>query len=142
MHISHDIRIGAPRDVVWAVTVDVERWAEWTPTVKSVTLLDPGPLRVGSRARIAQPMQPASEWVVTRLDAGRLFSWETRRPGLRMTATHELRSEEDATTNFLHVEAGGALAVLLWPLMRIAMRRALAEENRGLKRRCEGRLGP
>jgi hypothetical protein len=27
--------------------------------------------------------------------------------------------------------------VLLWPILRLAMRRALSDENRGLRARCE-----
>lgn len=142
MRISHAIHIDAPLEVVWATTVDIERWPEWTPTVRSVKRLDTGPLRRGSAARLAQPMQPPSEWVVTELDAGNVFAWETRRRGLHLTATHELFSERGGTRNVLHVDARGPLAALGWPLLRFGIRRALATENRGLKRRCEYRSGP
>jgi uncharacterized membrane protein len=58
LRVSDTIRIDARADVVWAVTVDVERWPEWSPTVTSVTRLDDGPLRRGSVARLEQPLQP------------------------------------------------------------------------------------
>ena len=36
MEVENTIHIEAPPAIVWAVTVDVERWPEWTPTVESV----------------------------------------------------------------------------------------------------------
>ncbi len=62
--------------------------------------------------------------------------------GLRMTGIHELSPESGGTRNTLGLEAGGILAVLLWPLLRPAIRRALTEENRGLKARCEQERRP
>lgn len=137
MRVSDAIPIGAPAEVVWAVTVDVERWPEWTPTMTSVSRLDTGPLKLGSIARITQPMQPPSEWVVTELVDGRRFAWETLRWGLHMIATHEIVPEGAGTRNVLHLAAEGAVAWLLRPLLRFAFRRVLARENRGLERRCE-----
>ncbi len=140
MRVTNTLHIDAAPAVVWAVTRDVERWPEWTPTVTAVRLVDGGDLAVGSVARIRQPMQPESEWVVTELEPGRRFVWETRRTGLRMVGGHEIEPDGDGTRNVLTVEASGALAVLLWPVLRLAMTKALADENRGLKARCERRV--
>lgn len=141
MEIEDSIHVEAPPGVVWTVTVEIERWPEWTPTVTSVTRLDEGPFAIGSVARIKQPLQPESDWVVTELESGRRFAWKTRRLGLQMKGVHELTPEAGGTKNVLRLEAAGALAVLLWPLFRIAVRRALRDENRGLKARCERIVG-
>jgi hypothetical protein len=140
MTIENTIQINAPLEVVWRVTADVERWPEWTPTVTSVRLIGGGPIGPGSVARIKQPAQPESEWRVTVFEPGRRFAWETRRRGLRMVGLHELEVAGAGTTNTLRVEAEGALAVLLWPVLRLALRQALADENRGLKQRCEAEV--
>lgn len=137
MRIIDTTHIEAAPEVVWAVTQDVERWPEWTPTVTSVNRLDRGPFGLGSVARIKQPMQPEAEWNVTEFEPGRRFAWETRRLGLHMTGSHDVSPNGLGTTNVLGVEAKGALAVLLWPVLRLAIRRALADENRGLKANCE-----
>jgi carbon monoxide dehydrogenase subunit G len=137
MRVTDDIHINAAPDVVWAVTVDVERWPEWTPTVSSVRLVGEREFGLGSVARIGQPMQPESEWTVTEFSAGRRFAWTTRRTGIRMTGTHDMVAEGGGTRNVLAIDANGWLAVLLWPLLRWPMRKALADENRGLKARCE-----
>ena len=137
MRVTDTILIEAPPAGVWQVTVDVERWPEWTPTVTSVSLLGDSPLRLGSVARIKQPMQPESEWVVTEFAAPRRFAWETARTGLRMKGIHDLAPTTGGTRSTLEVEARGFLAALLWPLLRPAMKKAIATENRGLKARCE-----
>lgn len=137
MTITDAIHIDAPLGLVWSVTQDVERWPEWTPTVTSVRLLGERPIRVGSVAVIKQPMQPQSQWVVTELSANQRFAWETRRPGLYLIGIHDLAASEGGTRNVLRVEASGLLAVALWPILRFAMQKALRDENRGLKARCE-----
>ena len=139
MTITDSIFINAGPDVVWRVTRDVERWPEWTPTVTSVRLAADQPFGLGSVARIKQPLQPESEWRVTDYVNGERFAWETRRAGLHMVGIHEMNAEGAGTRNVLRVEASGFLAVLLWPVLRPAMRKALADENRGLKSRCEAR---
>jgi carbon monoxide dehydrogenase subunit G len=137
MHVEHSIHIDAPPEVVWRVTEDVERWPEWTPTVTSVQRVGSEPFGLGSVARIKQPAQPEAEWVITEFENRRRFAWETRRTGLHMAAIHDLAAEGTGTRNLLRVEASGAVAVLLWPILRYALRRALADENQGLKKRAE-----
>ena len=52
---------------------DVERWPQWTESVTSVQRLEPGPLAMGSRARIKQPRLLRATWQVTAIEAGRSF---------------------------------------------------------------------
>ena len=138
MTAEHTTRIAAPPAEVWQVTLDVDRWPGWAPTVTAARRLDAGPFRVGSQARIKQPGQPEATWTVTELVEGRRFTWETARWGLRMYATHEIAPDGDGTLNTLRVETDGALATLLGALLRPLIRRALTDENRGLKAHCEG----
>ncbi len=72
--IERIVEIQASPDRVWAVLRDIERWPEWTPTVKRSQQVDRGPLAVGSRARIRQPKLPPAKWEVTELDEGRSFT--------------------------------------------------------------------
>jgi uncharacterized membrane protein len=139
MSVEDTIHIEAPPAVVWAVTEDVERWPEWTPTVASVTRVDDGPFGLGSAALIKQPALPLARWTVTAFARGERFAWETRVRGLRLIGSHELIPAGAGTQSRLRVEASGLTAVLLWPLLRPAMRRALAQENAGLRARCEAR---
>lgn len=137
MMLESVIQIGAPPHVVWAVTQDLERWPQWTPTMQSVKRVDQGPFDVGSTALIKQPGLPEAKWVVTALAPGERFTWETRVRGIRMIATHEITATEHGTRSVLRVEMAGLVARLLWPLLRSFTRRALEQENAGLKQRCE-----
>ena len=137
MTVEDAIYIEAAPDVVWGVAVDVEQWPKWTPTVTSVVRLEDGPFEFGSTTRIKQPGQPESEWTVTEFVPGQRFVWETRRPGLRMRASHKVKADGSGTANVLRLEVVGIVGVLLWPVLQWAVRRALTQENRGLKTHCE-----
>lgn len=137
MLIEHGIDIAAAPATVWAVTLDIERWPEWLPTVTSVRRLGGGALVPGSVARLAQPGRPPADWTVLTVEPERRFVWETRRAGLWMRATHELAPDGPGTHNRLRLEAGGLLALLLRPWIRRAVSKALAAENRALRQRCE-----
>src|SRR6266516_666434 len=52
MHIERSVDINAPPERVWAVMADVERWPEWTESMKSVERLDSGEFGVGSKAKL------------------------------------------------------------------------------------------
>lgn len=140
MTIDHKIHIAAAPDAVWSVTTDVEQWPTWTPTVTSVARIDRGRFGLGSAARIKQPAQPTAYWTVTEFVEGHRFVWETRRPGFRLKGAHELTPDGAGTRNRLRVEAQGPFVLVFGPLLRLAMRRAIAAENRGLKARCERSL--
>lgn len=137
MIIEHSIAIAAGPALVWAVTCDVERWAEWTPTITSARMVSGHHLGPGSVVRIRQPFQRESNWTVTEFEPGRRFVWRSHRRGLTFTATHQVEPADDGARNLLRVEADGWLATLLWPVMALTLEPALARENRGLKARCE-----
>ncbi len=137
MRWTHSTRIGAPADVVWQLTTDVEAWPATTPTMQSVKRLDDGPLRVGSRARVKQPAQPEAVWTVSRLEPGREFSWQSRRRGLVLTGTHTVTADGEGCRNTLALDATGPLAVLLGLVLGPAFRHALRAENAGFKAAAE-----
>ena len=137
MKATHKIEIAATPEIVWAVTKDLERWPEWTPTVVSAKRLDDGQFKTGSRALIKQPGLPEAEWVVTDLESGKRFIWETRVRGLHMIATHDVAASDSGVVNTLVLETRGVVALLLSPFIGGAIRDALQKENAGLKKFCE-----
>lgn len=141
MRIQHDLDLDVPIEVLWSLTIAIEEWPTFTPTVTSAERLDEGPLRTGSRVRLKQPGQPPRIWTVTTLEPLRRFEWSTRLLGATMTGIHELATTGSGARNTLAVELSGWSAGLLRPLLRASIARALASENSGFKSAAESRRG-
>lgn len=137
MLLENTLKINASRSKVWEVTTDVEQWPSWTPTVAHIQLVNEEPLKLGSTVRIKQPGQPETEWTVTEFVPEEYFVWESQRLGLKFRATHKIVGNGDYSINTLQLEATGIFSKLLYPLLKFAINRALAEENKGLKQKCE-----
>lgn len=135
--LKRSVEINAPADRVWQVMFDVERWHEWTASIRSITLLEPGPLRVGARARIRQPKFPPVVWRVTAVDPGRSFSWESRSPGMTVTGRHSVEPVGAASRATLELQYEGILGGLFAALTRRISEHYVALEAAGLKRRSE-----
>lgn len=133
MTVEDRIEIDAPASRVWQLTIDIEGWPAFTPTINRVERLDSGELRVGSRARLDQPDQPARVWTVTELEPGRRFVWSAPFLAWSMTASHELVPTDTGTANVLRLDLDGPLARLVGALLRRPLRKAIAAENRGFK---------
>ncbi|WP_406830256.1 SRPBCC family protein [Pedococcus sp. KACC 23699] len=139
MEQSATIDITAPVERVWAVLSDVERWSEWTDTVRWVRRLDDGPLRTGSCAKISQPKIPTVDYVVTELEPGTSFTWVSGGAAARTTARHVLEPLPGGGTHVtLSIEQTGWLGSLVGRLYRGITDRYLATEAAGLKARSEG----
>jgi uncharacterized membrane protein len=134
-----DVDIAAPPDVVWAVMSDVERWHEWTASVRSIRLLDDKPLAVGSRAVVRQPKFPPAVWKVTAIDPGRSFTWKSGAPGMWVYGHHSVRPAAGGSRATLGLHYEGMLGQLLSRMTRGITERYLALEAAGLKRRSEDR---
>ncbi len=139
MHIENTIFIQAPPTLVWAATEDLENWPVWTPTMLRVDKSTAGVIRVGSLFRVKQPGLPESTWTITSLTNGEHLSWETRRVGLRMAATHDVCGDGHGTRSTLGLKIFGPFGRMLWPLIRARAQRFLEQENQGLKQFCESR---
>jgi hypothetical protein len=137
MTFSTSIDIAASSAQVWSVMVDVERWHEWTMSITRIDKLDPGPLRVGSRARVFQPKLRPNVWEVTELQPGRMFTWVTRTPGLRIAGIHAVEPHAAGARATLTVEMSGILAPLIGRIFRKLNDAYLVMEAAGLKARSE-----
>jgi uncharacterized membrane protein len=128
--------IRAQRRDVWNILKDVKRWPDWTPTVKSVVALDNEALMAGRRYRIKQPGLATAVWKATDVDAKKGFTWETRTPGLRLTASHTFEGV-GPTDVTLTVTLEGPLGRLVARLARKKIQSSLETEAQALKRRAE-----
>ena len=138
MRFVESVEIAADVDRVWAVQSDVERWPEWTPSVTAARRLEPGPLALGSTARLEQPRLRPAVWRVTEIEPPYSFVWESASPGVRSRGEHRLVALGDGRTRAeLALVQTGPLAGLIGLLAGSMMRRYLRQEADGLRRRCE-----
>jgi hypothetical protein len=133
---SINVDIAAAPDRVWAVMSDIEKWHEWTPSVKSIARRDQGPLRPGSQAWVRQPKFPPAFWTVTEV-GDRGFTWVSRAPGMMVTARHYVTPVGDGSRATLSLNFAGLLGPFFGRLTRDINNRYLAMEAAGLKRRSE-----
>ena len=132
---SITVEIPAPPGSVRRVMADVECWPEWTASVTRLKLLTPGPLRVGSRARIHQPGFPPAWWRITELEMDRGFTWISTVPGLRVTGAHWIKPAGNGCRATLSTHYEGWLRPLLVFCTRRVNERYLAMEANGLRAR-------
>ncbi len=138
VHVERSVHIEAPPEVVWRVWTDIERWPEWTASMRKITRLDQGRFGPNSSAHVRANAPPAADWRVTQFDDGRSFTWEAEMTGARAVATHLVEPDgarSKATMTFSI--SGGLLVTLLAPLFALISRRNLRMEAAGLKRRAE-----
>ncbi len=133
------VDIAAPPDVVWGVICDLERWHEWTASVRGIRPLSKGPLRVGSRALVRQPRLPPAIWKVIALEPGRSFTWVNGLPGLWVYATHSVTPAAAGAQAVLSLRYEGLFGAVLARVLRDLTNRYLALEAAGLKKRSEQR---
>ena len=138
--LERTVLIAAPSGLVWDVVADVERWPEWTPSVRSLDL-EGEALGPESRARIGlRGSLVATAWRVTEFVPPRSFTWESAIvPGVTAVATHVVVPAADATQVTLGVEYRGPLAAIVGALLGATTRRNVEDEAAGLKRVCEER---
>jgi uncharacterized membrane protein len=133
------VAIAAPAATVFNTWIDVERWPEWTASVTRMTVLDPGPLHVGSRVRVQQPRLPTVVWRVDKLEQDRAFVWSSSNIGVTTVASHELTPSDGGVTAVLTLDQTGWAAPVIGVLSGSLTRRYLDMEAQGLKARCESR---
>ena len=136
-----EVDIAAPTEAVWPVIYDVERWREWTPSVRSIHLFGKRPLQIGTRALVRQPKLLPALWKVTAIEPGRSFTWEAKSPGLHVHAIHGVEPTPGGSRATLRLRYSGPLArwFAAWTLETTS--NYLEYEASGLKRRSEAYLG-
>jgi uncharacterized protein YndB with AHSA1/START domain len=134
---SSEIWVAAPPELVWDVVADFERWPEWNPEVKSMSV-DGGPTRAGTRFTWkAGPGTITS--TVQKVDRPTAIGWTgTTR---RIRAIHSWRFEPREIGTVVHtVESWeGPLPRLLPDRMRKALQRSLDGTLSRLKVEAERR---
>ena len=95
---------------LWELISDVENWPRHLETFTSITALQSGPTREGSRFRVRQPGIAPAVYEVTQWWEGVGFVWQTQAPGLVGIAEHEISPLQDGTRLELAYTWSGPLA--------------------------------
>lgn len=140
MLIEDRIHISCPPDRVWAITIDINAWPDWVPTIQRAQVLSDEPFGVGTRAVLKQPAQPKTVWCMVACSPQAGFVWQTSGRLFRMRATHHLTPTDHGTDCYLNIRLQGPLGRLLGPLLKFPIKRALRQENKALKTVCEGSI--
>jgi hypothetical protein len=99
---------------------------------------DEGQFGLESSATLTQHGLPTTIWTVDRFISGESFRWWGRPLGMAMTADHIIKSSREGLTELtLSVTASGWMAVVLGPVLRKAVERALVKEFSGFRMACE-----
>jgi uncharacterized protein YndB with AHSA1/START domain len=131
------VTIDAPAELVWRTIHTVEKWPEWTPTMREVRRLDDGDLRVGSSAEVRQPNQPKRVWTVTEVLPDRSFTWVANNLGVRLAAEHTVTEQDGRVGALLTFELTGLLAGVSGLFAGRTIRRLVDLEAASLKKWCE-----
>lgn len=108
-----------------------------TDSIDRVELLD-RPLALGGRARVHQPRLRPAVWTVTAFAENRTFTWESRSPGVRTVAAHDIVPRPDGTVSVrLTLDQTGPLAPVASLLLGRLSRRYVTMEANGLKAKAE-----
>ncbi|MGA8262335.1 MAG: SRPBCC family protein [Arenicellales bacterium] len=130
--------IDAPAERVWSVLAHVSHWPLWLPTVTSVESLGLPALSIGARYKVVQPKLRPTVWSVVELSPGSHFSWDSRSPGVRVLAAHELRSVSAWSTSVsLRVAFSGPLSGFVGLIAGRLTREYVEREAAALKQRVE-----
>jgi uncharacterized membrane protein len=130
-------QVDAPTDDVWRLFVDVERWPELTESIREVSRIDSGPLRVGSEALVKQPGLARARWKVTELEPGRSFTWEAAAGGVTSVGAHVVEPGEGGSTITLSLRQTGPMSRLVGWLLGSRINRYLSMELEGFRRGAE-----
>ena len=137
-HFTISIDIAAPAPRVAGVMIDVERWHEWTSSIRGVALLGGGPLAVGKRALVRQPRLPPAFWKATEVDPARGFTWTSFAPGILVIGRHYAVAAPGGSRATLSLDYTGLFGPLMARLTRAITEKYLGLEAAGLKQRAEG----
>jgi len=135
--IETTVDIAASPERVWSVMSEVLLMPTWSASMTSVELDPPGPLAVGSRARIVQPKLSAVTWTVTEVVAVRSFAWTSKAMGADVTAFHTITPTSDGCSVTLAIEYTGSTSTMVAGLTRKITTKYLRMEAEGLTKASE-----
>ena len=82
--------------------MEVERWPEWTPSIRSIRRIEAGDLAPGKAVRIRQPGLLPAVWRVTELVPNERFTSSCSNLGLLSSADHRIERRGPGASRVTH----------------------------------------
>jgi uncharacterized protein YndB with AHSA1/START domain len=131
---AHEVVIDAPIDRVWEVLIAIDRWPEWNPDVKSVSVV--GPVERGSTFRWkAGPATITS--LVEHVERPHVVAWSGRTLGIRALHVWRLESRDGGTLARTEESYDGRVARVLRRSLQKILDNSLADGASYLKAEAE-----
>lgn len=137
MYLETSVSINADIRTTWSVLTDLERWPDWTPSVRAIEVLDAGAIAPGTRAKLELKGTPASTWTVTDVSEYRSFAWSASMRGVTSVANHVIEPYGTGVVVRLSLEFSGIGARLFRTMIRKTALANMEMEAAGLKARVE-----
>ena len=129
--------VNASAATVFNVLLRVDRWNQWTASIKEISILDNAPMEAGSKLRVLQPKLSPAVWIVTEVSQDKALVWEKRSSGLRMLSEHSIYKDANGSRVIIRMTYGGPMAGFAYLLSRGLTDRYMTMEINGLKAECE-----
>ena len=133
---ASEIEVNADPEVVWGVLTDFDRWPDWNPDVKSITLR--GGVAEGSEFR-----WKAGSWNITsrirRVDRPTLIAWTGKMIGIGAVHVWQLEPHDGKTVVRTEESWEGLLPSILRGQMKKMLRNSLDAGLHALKVEAERR---
>jgi uncharacterized membrane protein len=115
--VRRSFEVVAPVDDAWRRLAEVERWPEWAPHIRSVTVSPTGPLGPSSSGVLHVRRLGRTTFRMSAWEPPRRWEWAGSLPGARVTYDHRFEaSGDEATTMTWTVSLEGSLAWLIRPV--------------------------
>ncbi len=114
--VRRTFEVALPLAETWGRLAQVERWPEWAPHIRSLTVEPPGPLGPSSSGTLVVKTFGRNTFTVTAWEPGRRWNWTSRLPGVRVDYDHRFESFEGGTRCDWIVTLAGPLAFLVRPV--------------------------
>ena len=137
MKFSTQIEIQAPVKVIWNIMLQVERWHEWTPTIKSIKKLGTDGFGTNTKLLIQQPKLPTAVWKVFEMKPEEGFSMSKGNLFLKIVAAHILQPGSNGTVVSLSLDFSGIFGKLVAKRYQQMMEGYLSIEAACLKKEAE-----
>lgn len=110
MKFSHTVQTSASPEQIWAIWIDVDRWAQWDTELKNSHL--ESPFRLGAVGKLTPKTGRGSKFIISQYSAGNSYTFTVKLPLCDLNV-HRYLTNRSGDTYFTHeVSFTGLLAFL------------------------------